>query len=164
MTMGKMYEYVGRHDVPTYPTLWQRIVQWVKSFFTREPVLVCDDGINLAGLACVGDANVQRVLDLLYSEGLTPTINRDTDKWQGHYVKVTDIRSKKDPRGGVKFVGGNFLKIAEGHNVSYFPLTICDGSLYNNPFYNVERIISTVGERDDIHKKVKRKAPTVKAA
>ena len=148
MTMGKMYEYVGRHDVPTYPTLWQRIVQWVKSFFTREPVLVCDDGINLAGLACVGDANVQRVLD----------------KWQGHYVKVTDIRSKKDPRGGVKFVGGNFLKIAEGHNVSYFPLTICDGSLYNNPFYNVERIISTVGERDDIHKKVKRKAPTIKAA
>ena len=164
MTMSKMYEYMGQHDRLTYPTLWQRIVAWFKGFFTKKPVLVCDEGINLAALACEGDVNVRKVLDLLYSEGLTPTINRDTNKWQGFYAEVTALKLKKDRKGGIKFTGGNFLKIAEGHNVSYFPLTVYGGSLYNNPFYNVERIISTVGKRDDIHKKVKRKAPTVKAA
>jgi len=43
-------------------------------------------------------------------------------------------------------------------------LTWSENSLYNNPFYNVERIISMVGERDDIHKKTKRKASAAKAA
>ena len=101
-------------------------------------------------LTCVGDVNVSKVLDLLYAEGLVPTIVRDTDKWQGHYVKVT----RKE----------NFLKVADGHNVLYFPLTVGELSLYDNPFYNVERIISVTGERDDIHKKAKRKDASAEAA
>ena len=157
--LGIVYNYANQYDSPTYPTLLQRIVAWVKSFFTKDTV-VCDEGINLAALTCAGDVNVERVLDLLYSEGLTPTINRDTNKWQGHYVKVTDIRQKKDGN----YTGGNFLKVADGHNVSYFTLTVDELSLYDNPFYNVERIISVTGERDDIHKKAKRKAASVKAA
>ena len=104
------------------------------------------------------------MLELLAAEGLEPTIERTTDKWQGWYAKVTDTRSKKDPRGGVKWVGGNFLKVASCHTVRYYDLTWSENSLYNNPFYNVERIISMVGERDDIHKKTKRKASAAKAA
>ena len=146
MTMGKMYEYMGWHDVPTYPTLWQRIVAW---FLTEKPP-VCDEGINLVALTCVGYENVSSVLNLLVEEGVEPTIERTTDKWQGHYVKVT----RKE----------NFLKVADGHNVLYFPLTVDELSLYDNPFYNVERIISVTGERDDIHKKAKRKDASAEAA
>ena len=146
MTMGKMYEYMGWHDVPTYPTLWQRIVAW---FLTEKPP-VCDEGINLVALTCVGYENVSSVLNLLVEEGVEPTIERTTDKWQGHYVKVT----RKE----------NFLKVADGHNVLYFPLTVGELSLYDNPFYNVERIISVTGERDDIHKKAKRKDASAEAA
>ena len=153
MSMGKMYEYMGQHDKPTYPTLWQRIIAWwqrIVAWFLAEKPPVCDEGINLVALTCVGDVNVSKVLDLLYAEGLTPTIVRDTDKWQGHYVKVT----RKE----------NFLKVADGHNVLYFPLTVDELSLYDNPFYNVERIISVTGERDDIHKKAKRKDASAEAA
>ena len=163
MSMGKAYEYM-EHDMPTYPTLWQRIVVWVKNLFTREPPVVSDEGINLRALTCDGQSSTVNVLELLAAEGLEPTIERTTDKWQGWYAKVTETRSKIDPHGGVKWVGGNFLKVASCHTVRYYDLTWSENSLYNNPFHNVERIISTVGERDDIHKKVKRKAPTVKAA
>ena len=153
MSMGKMYEYMGQHDKPTYPTLWQRIIAWwqrIVAWFLTEKPPVCDEVINLVALTCVGDVNVSKVLDLLYAEGLVPTIVRDTDKWQGHYVKVT----RKE----------NFLKVADGHNVLYFPLTVGELSLYDNPFYNVERIISVTGERDDIHKKAKRKDASAEAA
>mgnify|MGYP005815569743 CR=1 FL=1 len=163
MSMGKAYEYM-EHDMPTYPTLWQRIVVWVKNLFTREPPVVSDEGINLRALTCDGQSSTVNVLELLAAEGLEPTIERTTDKWQGWYAKVTDTRSKKDPRGGVKWVGGNFLKVASCHTVRYYDLTWSENSLYNNPFYNVERIISMVGERDDIHKKTKRKASAAKAA
>jgi len=163
MSMGKAYEYM-EHDMPTYPTLWQRIVVWVKNLFTREPPVVSDEGINLRALTCDGQSSTVNVLELLAAEGLEPTIERTTDKWQGWYAKVTDTRSKKDPHGGVKWVGGNFLKVASCHTVRYYDLTWSENSLYNNPFYNVERIISMVGERDDIHKKTKRKASAAKAA
>ena len=163
MSMGKAYEYM-EHDMPTYPTLWQRIVEWVKNLFTREPPVVSDEGINLRALTCDGQSSTVNVLELLAAEGLEPTIERTTDKWQGWYAKVTDTRSKKDPRGGVKWVGGNFLKVASCHTVRYYDLTWDENSLYNNPFYNVERIISMPGERDDIHKKTKRKASAAKAA
>ena len=163
MTMGKMYEYMGRYEVSTYPTLWQRIVAWVKNLFRKETV-VCDESINLRALTCDGQSSTVNVLELLAAEGLEPTIERTTDKWQGWYAKVTDTRSKKDPRGGVKWVGGNFLKVASCHTVRYYDLTWDENSLYDNPFYNVERIISVTGERDDIHKKAKRKAASTKAA
>ena len=163
MTMGKMYEYMGQQDRLTYPTLWRRIVAWIKNLFRKETV-VCDEGINLRTLTCDGQSSTVNVLELLAAEGLEPTIERTTDKWQGWYAKVTDTRSKKDPRGGVKWVGGNFLKVASCHTVRYYDLTWDENSLYNNTFYNVERIISVTGERDDIHKKAKRKAPTTKAA
>jgi len=163
MTMGKTYEYMGQQDRLTYPTLWRRIVAWIKNLFRKETV-VCDEGINLRTLTCDGQSSTVNVLELLAAEGLEPTIERTTDKWQGWYAKVTDTRSKKDPRGGVKWVGGNFLKVASCHTVRYYDLTWDENSLYNNTFYNVERIISVTGERDDIHKKAKRKAPTVKAA
>lgn len=163
MTISKTYEYVSQHDRLTYPTLWQRIVEWVKNLFRKDTV-VCDEGINLRALTCEGQSSTVNVLELLAAEGLEPTIERTTDKWQGWYAKVTDTRSKKDPRGGVKWVGGNFLKVASCHTVRYYDLTWDENSLYNNTFYNVERIISVTGERDDIHKKVKRKAPSTKAA
>ena len=148
MTMGKMYEYVGLHDRPAYPTLWQRIIAW---FLTEKPP-VCDEGINLVALTCVGYENVSSVLNLLVEEGVEPTITRTTNKGQGWYVKVT----KKE----------NFLKVAEGHTVRYYPLTVDLYSLYDNPFYNVERIIDSgvTGERDDIHKKAKIKTASEKAA
>jgi len=163
MTMGKTYEYVGQHDRLTYPTLWQRIVEWVKNLFRKDTVM-CDEGINLRALTCEGQSSTVNVLELLAAEGLEPTIERTTDKWQGWYAKVTDTRSKIDYRGRVKWVGGNFLKVASCHTVRYYDLTWNENSLYNNPFYNVERIISVTGERDDIHKKAKRKAPSTKAA
>ena len=164
MTMGKVYEEVNKYTLMmTRPTLWQRMVDWVKSLFKKETVIY-DEGINLRALTCEGQSSTVNVLELLAGEGLEPTIERTTDKWQGWYAKVTDIRSKKDPHGGVKWVGGNFLKVASCHTVRYYDLTWSENSLYNNPFYNVERIISMVGERDDIHKKTKRKASAAKAA
>ena len=164
MTMGKVYEEVNKYTLMmTRPTLWQRMVDWVKSLFKKETVIY-DEGINLRALTCEGQSSTVNVLELLAGEGLEPTIERTTDKWQGWYAKVTDIRSKKDPHGGVKWVGGNFLKVASCHTVRYYDLTWNENSLYNNPFYNVERIISVTGERDDIHKKAKRKAASVKAA
>ena len=164
MTMGKVYEEVNKYTLMmTRPTLWQRMVDWVKSLFKKETVIY-DEGINLRALTCEGQSSTVNVLELLAGEGLEPTIERTTDKWQGWYAKVTDTRSKKDPRGGVKWVGGNFLKVASCHTVRYYDLTWSENSLYNNPFYNVERIISMVGERDDIHKKTKRKASAAKAA
>ena len=178
MSMGKAYEYM-EHDMPTYPTLWQRIVVWVKKLFNKiymsdeefrvylkenMETVMCDEGINLRALTCDGQSNTVNVLELLAAEGLEPTIERTTDKWQGWYAKVTETRSKIDPHGGVKWVGGNFLKVASCHTVRYYDLTWSENSLYNNPFYNVERIISMVGERDDIHKKTKRKASAAKAA
>ena len=156
MTMGKIYEYVGRHDVPTYPTLWQRIVAW---FLTEKPP-VCDEGINLAALACVGDANVSSVLNLLVEEGVEPTITRTTNKKQGWYVKVTDIRQKKDG----SYTGGNFLKVASGHKVRYYSLTVDPYSLYDNAFYNTGYRVCTSGERDDLLKKGKIKTARAEAA
>jgi len=162
--MGKVYEEVNRYTLMmARPTLGQRIVDWARSLFKKETV-VCDESINLRALTCDGQSSTVNVLELLAAEGLEPTIERTTDKWQGWYAKVTDTRSKKDPRGGVKWVGGNFLKVASCHTVRYYDLTWNENSLYNNPFYNVERIISVTGERDDIHKKAKRKAASVKAA
>ena len=111
---------------------------------------MCDEGINLRALTCTGPDKVSSVLNLLVEEGVEPTITRTTNKGQGWYVKVT----KKE----------NFLKVAEGHTVRYYPLTVDLYSLYDNPFYNVERIISVTGERDDIHKKAKIKTASEKAA
>jgi hypothetical protein len=123
----------------------QRVVAYVKDLFSKEdrPVMY-DEGINLRALTCVGHNKVSDLLNFLVEEGVDPTIVRTTYKRQGWYAKVT----KKQ----------NFLKVAEGHTVRYYPLTEEEVSLYNNPFYNVERIISVTGERDDIHKKAKRKA------
>lgn len=164
MTIGRLYEFVW-NEAPTYPTLWQRIVAWVKSKRMKETA-VCEDGINLRALTCNGKSSTIKVLELLTEWGLEPTIERTTNKQHGWYARVTETRSKIDPRGGVKWVGGNFLKVASCHTVRYYDLTWSENSLYDNPFYNVERIISTVGERDDIHKKAKRKTktPSTKAA
>ena len=147
--LGIVYNYVNQYDNP-YPTLRQRIVVRVKSLFTKETPVVCDEGINLRALTCTGPDKVSSVLNLLVEEGVEPTITRTTNKGQGWYVKVT----KKE----------NFLKVAEGHTVRYYPLTVDLYSLYDNPFYNVERIISVTGERDDIHKKAKRKDASAEAA
>jgi len=125
------------------------IISWVKSLFKNKTGMH-GESIDMQALTCVGYVNVSKVLDLLYAGGLTPTIVRDTDKWQGHYAKVT----RKE----------NFLKVAEGHTVLYFALTVDELSLYANPFYNVECIISATGERDDIHKKAKRKDASAEAA
>ena len=148
--LGIVHNYVNQYDRPTYPTLLQRIVQWVKSFFTKEPPVVCDEGINLRALVCSGAIKVSDGLNLLVEEGVEPTITRTTSTWQGWYVEVT----KKE----------NFLKVASNHTVRYYSLTVDELSLYDNPFYNVERIISVTGERDDIHKKAKRKDASAEAA
>ena len=157
--LGVVYNDASKYLSPLYPTGMQRVVAYVKDLFSKEdrPVMY-DGGINLRALTCVGHNKVSDLLNLLVEEGVDPTIVRTTYKRQGWYAKVTDVRSKKDPKGGIKFTGGNFLKVAEGHTVRYYPLTEEEVSLYNNPFYNVERIISVTGERDDIHKKAKRKA------
>ena len=143
--LGVVYSDASKYLSPLYPTGMQRAVKFVKDLFSKEdqPVMY-DEGINLRALTCVGHNKVSDLLNLLVEEGVDPTIVRTTYKRQGWYAKVT----KKQ----------NFLKVAEGHTVRYYPLTEEEVSLYNNPFYNVERIISVTGERDDIHKKAKRKA------
>ena len=102
-----------------------------------------DDTPNLWALECRGERSVKEVLRL--QETVDPTILRTTRKLQGWYAEVT----KKQ----------NFLKVADGHTVRYYSLTVSVGSLYDNTFFNVEKIISEVyQDRDDIHKKAKKKA------
>jgi hypothetical protein len=143
--LGIVYNDASKYRSPVYPTGVRRAVAYVKDLFSKEdrPVMY-DKGINLRALTCVGHNKVFDLLNLLVEEGVDPTIIRTTYKGQGWSAKVT----KKQ----------NFLKVAEGHTVRYYALTVDKESLYDNPFYNVERIISVTGERDDIHKKAKRKA------
>lgn len=135
--IGKVYEYMNHQQ--RYPTLWQRFVDWIKSLFTKKV-----NDINLRRLTCVGRSNVNDVLNRLDEEGVEPTIIRTTRKLQGWYAAVTTKE--------------NFLKVAAGHTVEYYALTVHESSLYGNPFFNVEYISSITGERDDIHKKAKQKA------
>tara|TARA_R110002020_G_scaffold21995_4_gene74453 strand:+ start:486 stop:950 length:465 start_codon:yes stop_codon:yes gene_type:complete len=148
--LGIVYNYVNQYDRPTYPTLLQRIVAWVKSFFTKEPPVVCDEGINLRELTCIGPNKVSDVLNLLVEEGVKPTITRTTNKGQGWYVEVT----KKE----------NFLKVASGHKVRYYSMTVDPYSLFDNAFYNVGYRVCTPGERDDLLKKGKIKTASAEAA
>tara|TARA_R100001244_G_scaffold116302_1_gene86404 strand:- start:206 stop:640 length:435 start_codon:yes stop_codon:yes gene_type:complete len=142
--LGVVYNDASKYLSPVYPTGVRRAVAYVKDLFSKEQPVMCDEGINLRALTCVGHNKVSDLLNLLVEEGVDPTITRTTNKGQGWYAKVTTKE--------------NFLKVAEGHTVRYYALTVDEVSLYDNPFYNVERIISVTGERDDIHKKTKRKA------
>ena len=107
-----------------------------------------DREIDMLALVGVGVPAVYNALSIL--DHIEPTISRRTDKKQGWFVEVT----KKE----------NFLKVANNHTVHYYHLTIDPLSMYDNTFYNVERIISVAGERDDIHKKTRRKTSSTKAA
>ena len=155
MTMGKAFQHVMEQEKFIYNSTFDRyysyndniyrgILARIKSLFTKEQPAMCDKDIDLRSLTCVGRSNILNLLNLLVEEGVDPTITRATTKWQGWSAKVT----KKQ----------NFLKVASGHYLRYYAMTADKMSLYDNPFYNVERIISITGERDDIHKKTKQKA------
>jgi hypothetical protein len=123
-----------------YPTLWRRFIVWIKSLFSREE----DESVNMLALTCRGPTGVRNALDVLADGLVYPTIERVTKAEQGWYVTIT--------------AKANFLKVASGHRVRYYSMTVAANSLYDNTFYNVERIISETGDRDDIHKKAKKKA------
>ena len=155
MTMGKAFQHVMEQEKFIYNSTFDRyygyndniyrgILARIKSLFTKEQPAMCDKDIDLRSLTCVGRSNILNLLNLLVEEEVDPTITRATTKWQGWSAKVT----KKQ----------NFLKVAAGHTVEYYALTVHESSLYGNPFFNVQYISSITGERDDIHKKTKQKA------
>lgn len=144
--LGIIYNDVMRENVsPTYPTWVQRIVAYIKSLFKIK----APNSLNVVALVGEGSGKVVTALSALGEAELAPTIERRRVS-TGWYVEVT-------PKN-------NFLKVATGQSVQYYPLRVDPYSLYDNPFYNVEKIISVTGERDDIHKKVKRKDASAEAA
>jgi|TARA_R110000765_G_scaffold291218_1_gene386997 hypothetical protein len=140
--IGVLYNEVNKYRewLPTYPTAWQRFIVWIKNLFSREE----DESVNMLALTCQGRPEVLSALDVLADGLVYPTIERVTKAEQGWYVTIT--------------AKANFLKVASGHRVRYYSMTVAANSLYDNTFYNVERIISETGDRDDIHKKAKKKA------
>ena len=154
--IGMLYNEITKH-APVYPTTSQRVVSYVRELLTAtkkaDPFAYhrySDGTLILWELECEGRENVDAVASALADEGLYPTIERYTQKFQGYYVKIT-------PRH-------NFLKVVRGGWVCYYSLQGSAGSLYDNPFYNVDRILSIPGVRDDITKKARRKTSRAKAA
>ena len=159
--IGLLYNEITKR-APVYPTATQRVISYVRDLLTPaqadEPALLPHERysegavptLNLWELECEGREKVEAVANAIADDNQWPTIERYTQKYQGYYAKIT-------PRH-------NFLKVVRADWVCYFPLRQCRNSLYDNPFYNVERIYAIPGSRDDITKKAKRKSSRAKAA
>ena len=91
----------------------RRIIAYVRDLLSNaapaEKLEKMED-LNMWNLVGEGVGRVNAAVSSMAYEGIDPTIDRITYKYQGFYVRVTQKR--------------NFLKVASGHNVYYYPLRV----------------------------------------
>jgi len=128
---------------------------------------------------------VKLALRTLKKEGKQDNFRRVTDKYQGYGIEVTPVRSFFSKKQGVvKYTGGQFIKVRNGHEVRYYERDAAglkqalkerndlrkprDGRgnrlVTLNPIWNMYRMVTINGTKDHVTKPTTKKATSRKAA
>jgi hypothetical protein len=132
---------------------------------------------------------VKLALHTFKQAGIQDTFRRVTDKYQGYGTEVTPIHAFFSKKSGcMKFTGGQFIKVRNGHEVRYFQrdykgmqtafalrselANICAiGGLIDTgsevsmkPIWNMYRMVTINGTKDHVTKPTTKKAASRKAA
>ena len=130
---------------------------------------------------------VKLALRTFKQAGRQDAFRRVTDKYQGYGVEVTPIHAFFSKKSGcIKFTGGQFIKVRNGHEVRYFErdakglkqafarrkalrahstdLTGTGTEVPKNPIWNMYRMVTINGTKDHVTKPTTKKATSRKAA
>ena len=128
---------------------------------------------------------VKLTLRTFKQAGMQDAFRRVTDKYQGYGVEVTPIHAFFSKKSGcIKFTGGQFIKVRNGHEVRYFERdakglkqafakrkalrgvdhTGTGTEVSKNPIWNMYRMVTINGTKDHVTKPTTKKATSRKAA
>ena len=132
---------------------------------------------------------VKLALRTLKKAGKQDHFRRVTDKYQGYGIEVTPVRSFFSKKQGVvKYTGGQFIKVRNGHEVRYYERDasglkqafaertalrkVCGlgqsigvgTEVSKNPIWNMYRMVTINGTKDHVTKPTTKKATSRKAA
>ena len=119
--------------------------------------------------------------------GRQDAFRRVTDKYQGYGIELTPIHAFFSKKSGcIKFTGGQFIKIRNGHEVRYYErdakglkqafskrmklrarsvdLSKTGTEVPKNPIWNMYRMVTINGTKDHVTKPTTKKATSRKAA